>query len=191
MTKFTAIADTSQCLLELLQKELIPDVLKSPNEIGMSSPGEKGEVSLALFLYDIQESEELHQRQMVNTHIYRQQYPPIFLNLYYMITAYSAGDLKYRMVQEERILGGVIQLFHDNPLIRTSRIQENGGLDLHLQLLKLSVDEKIRIWNCPGIPYKLSLFYRVSPIVIESGKERRITRVTEMDLTVRSVGNTE
>ncbi len=40
----------------------VPDVIRTPDEIGPRSPEEHGDVSLGLFLYDIQECEELQQR---------------------------------------------------------------------------------------------------------------------------------
>ncbi|MBO5292128.1 MAG: DUF4255 domain-containing protein [Lachnospiraceae bacterium] len=187
MIKYTGIADTSERLIGLLQKELVPDVLKNESDIGLRSPEEHGDVSLGLFLYDIQECEELHQRGMLNTHVNRQMYPPVYLNLFYMITAYSAGDLKFRMAQEERILGGVVQIFHNNTLIPAGEGQENGGMDLHIQLLRISTEEKSRIWNFQGVPYKLSLFYKVSPVMIESGRERAVSRVTQTDITISPI----
>lgn len=190
MKQYTSIADASERLIGLLQQELVPDVLKNPNEIGLRSPDDHGDVSLGLFLYDVQECEELHQKGMINTHVNRQSYPPIYLTLYYMITAYSTGDLKFRMAQEERILGAVVQVFHNNALILSGEQADNSGMDIHLQMLRITQEEKSKIWNFSGTPYKLSLFYKVSPVVIESGRERKVKRVTEMDITLSTLHET-
>ncbi len=184
MKKYTAIADTSQRLVRLLAAELVPDVIRTPDEIGLRSPEEHGDVSLGLFLYDIQECEELQQRGMLNTHIDRQAYPPVYLNLFYMITAYWGGDLKFRMAQEERILGGVVQVFHNHRLIPAGEGADNSGMALHVQMQRLSVQDRAQIWNFQRISYKLSLFYKVSPVMIASGREREVDRVMEADMGV-------
>lgn len=184
MLDYTAIADTSERLLGLLKSALVPDVLKSPNEIGLRSPAEHEDVSLGLCLYDIQESEELRQRRMLDTGVDRQTYPPIYLSLYYMITAYCESDIKFRQEQEERILGGVIGTFHNHSVLPSGGAVINGGMDMQIQLMRLPMEEKSRIWNYPGVPYRLSLFYKVSPVVMRSGKEKQVTRVREMDISV-------
>lgn len=188
MTGYTAIADTSELLITLLRRELVPEVIRNANEIGLRSPGEHGDVSLGLFLYDIQICEELQQRGMIDTRMDRQAYPPVYLNLFYMITAYSGGDPKFRMVREERILGGVIQTFHNHTLIRAGEDPGGAGPDLHVQLLRLSMEEKAGIWNLQDTAYQLSLFYRVSPVAIESGRERDVSRVMETDFGVSAMG---
>ena len=42
MGKYTIIADTGQKLVELLQREMVPDVVKNVNEIGLRSPEDHG-----------------------------------------------------------------------------------------------------------------------------------------------------
>ena len=184
MNGYTAIAKTGERLAALLRRELVPGVIASENGIGLRSPKEHGDVSLGLFLYDIQECAELQQRGRINTHINRQTYPPLFLSLYYMITAYCDADLKFRMAQEQRLLGGVVQTFHDYALLPAGEAQENGGMDLHVQFQRLTMEEKGRIWNFQGLSYQLSLFYKVSPVVMESGREREVTRVMHTEIGV-------
>lgn len=190
MKKYTAIADTSQRLVRLLAAELVPDVIRSADGIGLCSPQEHGDMSLGLFLYDIQECGELQQRGMVNTHRDRQAYPPLYLNLFYMITAYWGGDLKFRMAQEERILGGVAQVFHNHALIPVKEGTDNGGMALHVQMQRIPVQEKAQIWNFQGMSYQLSLFYKVSPVMIASGREREVFRVTEAEMGVWPISDT-
>lgn len=185
MAKYTVIADTGQRLVEILREALVPQVITNPGEIDLRSPEDRGDVSLGIFLYDIGESEDIYQRGTV---IYRERMSkaPIYLNLYYMLTAYSNADVKYRMVQEERILGRVIQLFHDYPVIPLEEIDANkvSGTDLHVQLLRLDADARSKIWDFPNVGRRLSLFYKVSPVTIDSGISREFVRVTEADINV-------
>ena len=120
MGKYTIIADTGNCLVERLRGALVPDLIQNAGEIGPRSPEDRGDTVLGLFLYDIRPSEEVYQKRAVVTND-RIAKPPVFLSLSYMITAYSQGDIQYRLPQDERILGRVIQYFHDNPFIPDER----------------------------------------------------------------------
>ncbi len=185
MGKYTIIADTSKCLVEILQKELVPEMIQNAAEIGLRSPEDRGDASLGLFLYNICSSEAVYQRGNVVTKD-KISKPPIFLDLYYMITAYSKADMSYRLSVEEQILGRVIQIFHDNPVIPLEKVdpQMTSGTELHVQMQRVTTDEKSRIWNFPNVGNRLSLFYKVSPVAIDSGVNTTITRVTDLDINV-------
>lgn len=185
MGRYTIIADTGQRLVEILGKALVPELIQNVDEIGLRSPEDRNDVSLGLFLYDVRQSEEIFSKGNVVTKN-RMSKAPIFLSLYYMITAYSDGDVKYRLSHEERILGRVIQLFHDNPIIPLEDVdpEMTSGTELHIQMLKPDSDEKSKIWSFPNIGNRLSLFYKVSPVAIDSGVSMEITRVTDLDINV-------
>lgn len=185
MAKYTVIADVGEKLVEKLQKSLVPDVILHQNDIGLRSPAEKGDVSLGIFLYDWKESEEVRLRGMVNIEKNKQVYAPMYLTLYYMVTAYSSGDIKFRLSQEERILGAVMQYFHDEPLIAIEELTEGQqGFDLHVDLLKMNLEEISKIWSMLNAPFRLSLFYRVSPVTLDSNKIVEVSRVNEVDIRV-------
>ena len=185
MGKYTIIADTGNCLVERLRGALVPDLIQNAGEIGLRSPEDRGDTVLGLFLYDIRPSEEVYQKRAVVTND-RIAKPPVFLSLSYMITAYSQGDIQYRLPQDERILGRVIQYFHDNPIIPLEEVDARrmSGTELHIQMLKLDEDEKTRIWSFPIVGNWLSLFYGVSRVAIDSEISRKVTRVTDLDINV-------
>jgi hypothetical protein len=185
MGKYTIIADTSQKLVDMLVEALVPEVISNAEEIGLRSPDDRQDVSLGLFLYDVRTSDEIYQRGAVVRNDMLSKAPK-YLSLFYMITAYSKGDVKYRMLQEERILGRVIQLFHDKQIIPLSEVDPDmtSGTELHVQLLKMEADEKARIWSFPNVGNRLSLFYKVSPVAIDSGISTKVTRVTDVDIDV-------
>ena len=170
MGRYTMIADVGEKLVSILQRELVPAVLPNPNEVGLCSPEDHGDISLGLFLYDVKESEEVRQQGAAVIKKEKLMKPPIYLNLYYMITAYSGGDIRYKLTQEQRILGKVMQTFYDYPMIPLEEVDKDAvnGMDLRIQMQKISIDEKSRIWNFPNVGNKLSLFYKVSPVAIES-----------------------
>lgn len=188
MADYTVIADVSEKLTELLQNELVPTTIPGKDKIALCSPSDKSDASLGIFLFDIRESEEIRQSSMVSHGMNKIKYPPIYLTLYYMVTAYSNGDVRYKMISEERILGKVIQYFHDYPLISLDDIDpaETGGVDLHIEMLRIDSTEKSRIWNFPDIPYKTSIFYKVSPVSIDSARMKNVTRVNRVEINVAS-----
>ncbi len=186
MADYTIIADVSEKLIGLLKKEFVPEFISSKDGIALCSPADKSDVTLGLFLFDIRESEEIRRSSAVISGMNKMQYPPIFLNLYYMVTAYTAGDVRFRMSSEERILGRVIQYFHDYPLISIDDIDpgDMNGVDLRIEMLRLDAEQKSKIWNFPNVPYKTSIFYKVSPVSIDSARKKEVIRVKQAQINV-------
>ncbi|MCH5264625.1 MAG: DUF4255 domain-containing protein [Lachnospiraceae bacterium] len=179
------ISETGNVLVKLLSDNLVPDVVTTPDGIGMCSPDDHGDLNLGIYLYDVAESEEILAPGMVNSGLRRQAYPSTFLDLYYMLTAYSNSDLKFRAGEEQRILGRVVQVLRDNSVLPEHALGEGANLAARIELQQMERYEKMRLWNFPNIPYRLSLFYRVGPIEIASAKTRDIVRVTDVDFMVR------
>lgn len=181
--RHTAIADTGNALVERLRTHMVPEVILNPEHIGLCSPGDKGDTELGLCLYDIRECEEIRSHSMIMTEPGRQKYPSSFLNLYYMITAYSAGDLKYRSQEEHKILGKTVQVFRDygvlEDMVQGTGLPE-GETAPAIELLNLSLEDKMKVWNVPGVAYKASLFYKVGPVEIWSEKTREVQRVVDV-----------
>jgi hypothetical protein len=78
-----------------------------------------------------------------------------------------------------------MQIFHDNSILRGSALHENlVGEELKLILNQLSVDDLNKLWNVisKSKTYKLSVCYEVTPVGIESMREREVTRVIEREL---------
>lgn len=205
MGRYTIIADTSEKLIEMLQKELVPDIIQNENEIGLRSPEDHADVSLGLYLYDITESEEIKACSTTVIKHDKISKPPIYLNLYYMLTAYARGDNRYKLSQEEKILGRVIQTFLDHPLItygsegltpeedsgkisgETKRAQEIPAISPRIIMQRLDADERSKIWSFPNTSYRLSLFYKVSPVAIDSNIMNEVVRVRKADFHVKDL----
>lgn len=190
MADYTIIADVSEKIAGLLQEQLVPDMVSGADKIALCSPADKADVSLGIFLFDIRESEEIRRSSMVSYGVNAIQYPPIYLNLYYMITAYTVGEVRYKMAAEQRLLGRVIQYFHDYPLIPIDDVsrEDMTGVDLRVEMLRLTAEQKAKIWNFPNIPYKTSIFYKVAPVSIDSARIHEISRVRQVEI---NVGNEE
>jgi len=188
MGKYTVIADVGEALVRLLRESLCPEVILTPDNIGLCSPAEKGDLILGLHLYDVRESQEMRATNMVNVSSGQQRYPSAFLTLSYMITAYSKADEKHRAGEDQRILGRVIQTLEDNAALSADTltpVERAAGSDLRIQMLALETEAQQRIWNVPNQAYRTSLFYRVGPVEMESARTRRVQRVVDLDLTAK------
>ena len=128
MAGYTAIADIGNALTELLRLNIVPEVLANEESIGVCSPEDKGDFLLGLYLYDIKQSEVFRNSEMQIMDSKRQKYPPVNLELYYMLTAYSNGDVKFRSLEEHKILGKVIQVFTDNSILDASTLKNTESL---------------------------------------------------------------
>ncbi|MDR0469237.1 MAG: DUF4255 domain-containing protein [Peptococcaceae bacterium] len=185
------IMDVDNALINLLRANLVPDVIQNPDAIGLCSPDEKGDMLLGLHLYDIRENEEIRLTDMVNLDAVRQKYPSSYITLCYMVTAYSNADVKFRAGEDHKILNRVLQVFGDNTLLDASTLEPTAKaaeMNLRIRIADLNLEEKQRLWNFPNNPYRASLFYRVAPVEVESGRTRDVGRVVDVDFKVEEQG---
>ena len=187
MGSYTIISDIGNMITGLLKEEMVPEIIVSADAIGMCSPAEKENVSLGLYLYDVRESESLRVNGMQPDGQKRQKYPPMYLDLYYMLTAYSMSDAKFRASEEQRILGKAMQILHDHPSISSDTMTfgpSNSGETITIEMMQINTEEKVKLWNNPNTAYRFSLFYKVSPVPLDSTRSVPTTRVTSLDFTV-------
>lgn len=182
---YMIITEVGNALIRLLREKMVPDIISNQDTILLCSPSDKGDAVLGLYLYDIKECEEYKETIMKNISVSQQRYPSTYLSLYYMITAYSNGDVKFRSSEEQKILGKVIQIFKDCRLLHNKTlepVQKNDYNSIQVEVISMDMEEKLRIWNVPNIAYKLSIYLKVSPIELESERIKDIQRVTDITL---------
>ncbi len=188
MGDYTIIADMGDAIVSLLREHMVPDVIRNPESIGIYNPEEKGNLMLGVYLYDIQESEEYRNSGMVSLDTTRQKYPSTYLSLYYMITAYSSGDVKLKAIEEQKILGKALQVLSDYPMLDSFSLQpveKPTGRYLRIEFISIPLQDKLRMWTVPNKSYRLSLYVKVGPVELESAKTRDITRIVSLDLAVK------
>lgn len=188
MADYTIISDIGSALVKLLRSEMVPEVIQNADAIGLCSPADKGDLVLGLYLYDVRESEEVFETGMRTLGTGEQRYPSKFINLFYMVTAYSVSDIKFRASEEQRILGRAMQVLMDHAVLDDLLFgtdQARGRYPVRIDQLRLDNDEKMKLWNMPDVPYKLSLYYKVAPVEMESGRTRKIHRVRQIELDIQ------
>ncbi len=122
--------------------------------------------------------------------------PPLALDLHYLLTAYDARDL-----HAEALLGYALQLLHETPVLTRKAIRASlktdlpgstaaGSLPAHLlaltktgladqvESIKISshtfgIEEMSKLWTSFQAPYRPSVAYLVTVVLIESTKPAR------------------
>lgn len=183
MADYRKIAETGDALLKLLKEALAPELLNNPDQIGLCSPEDHGDLTVGLWLYDVREDTDIQMHEMVSLGQKSQRYPSVYLTLHYMITLYLQSDLKYRAVQEHQIFGKIIQTFRDHAVLEEETLKpaaEAGGMNIRIRMQELAMEEKLRLWTVPNGAYKTSLFYTAGPVEIQSARRKEVHRVREV-----------
>jgi len=107
-------------------------------------------------------------------------FPPLALNLHYLLTAYGQDDTDLRFVSH-RLLAQAMSLLHDKPVLDRQAIKDAlSGNDLYEQIervrltpLPLSVDETSKLWTMFQTPYQISAAYHASVVLVESTRPKK------------------
>lgn len=174
------ITDIDNTLLAILQDNLTPDVVTKRDSIRVCTVKDRGDAVVAVCLYDIRKSEEVTRSSMINMGAERQGYPSLFVNLYYMITVRLESDIKFRVLSEHQIIGRMLQILHDSPILMESSVDQ--AYKIKLELHRPEGEEKSRLVS--EEPHKASLFYKVYPVEIPSARSRMVKRVSNVDYSV-------
>ena len=187
MSGYNIISDVTEAIIKILKAGMVPDVIPNSEAIGACHPSGKGDIVLGINLYDVKRNTDVVEPNGIPVGKNKMRAPSLYLDLYYMITAYSASDIRFRSIEEAKILGRAIQLLEGNSMLKGDILGKSAA-DLKytpkLEFLELESEEKTRLWNIPEVPYKLSIFYKVYPVEIESLKITDITRVTTAEFNV-------
>ncbi|MBN2982768.1 MULTISPECIES: DUF4255 domain-containing protein [Cohnella] len=187
---YTVFADVGASVLKLLREQMTPDPVPRPDLIGIASPVDKGDLALTLFLCSIRENGEARRSDMqLQGGVMR--YPPLAVDLHFLLTAHSTADLQTRTLDEHRLLGRAMQVLYDNSILRPPYLEgtlADNEEELRITAVTLDPDQAMRHWQFGDTPYKLSLLYRVGPVLLESNRSKPVSRVVERKITLRDKG---
>ena len=154
----------------------------------LCSPHENENNQLTLYLYHLEE-----ESPNMNAGYYQadrdvQRIRPARYSLHYLVTAHSKAPAQMREAEQQRIIGAVLQVVRDNPVIPArylsgSSAQENA--ELHLLVERVPMEQMLKIWNNTSKDYKLSFSLMLTGVTINSRVERRVPRVTEVTIGTR------
>ena len=183
MSNQLAIAAVTATLRSLLVRGVgIPEVTARPlDNARRSATGHQ----LNLFLYQVLPDAALRNQDMpFRTKPGENDYPPLPLMLYYLLTAYSDDEDD---TNAHRLLGEAMGVLHDHPLLgaaeiknATSPIAELSASNLHEQIERvrinlqpLTFEDMSKLWTTFQTHYRVSAAYQVSVVLIESARAPR------------------
>jgi hypothetical protein len=164
-------------------RNMLSEFLKIREEdIVLDSPGELEPIpddGLCLFLYKLSENPSLKNQDLVQEgHVnpVKLRNPPLALDLFYLIIPFGKSESR------QIILEKVMQLFHDYPILDKTLLSDDlvnsGNHELKILLDEITIDDLNKIWSLfPNRPYRLSISYMITPLMIPSSIERAISRV--------------
>lgn len=174
--RYTAIADVSKTLVELIRDNVVPDLIAKEDSIGLCTPDNTGDFLLGIYLYNVEQSESFRISGRQNEGLHHQKYPPIVLDLHYMITPYYKSDIKFLALDEQVLLGRIIQILNDNGVIFA-----DSGEPVELELENISLDDRQKIWTADSA-YRTSVFLSARAVIVESARQSEISRVSEVHI---------
>ncbi len=186
MAGYSAVKDAGKTLSSLIWNNMkndnqITPIISSENQIALSSPEElTPDKKLSLFLYMIAEDSYQKNHEPLPIGPEEMEGPPIYLNLFFMITPNTADTEK-----DHLLIGKVAQIFNDNRILRGPVLRGDlVGEELRLTFCSLSLDELNKMWSVisKSSPYRLSAYYEVGPVKIDSTRKRGVKRVLEADI---------
>jgi hypothetical protein len=135
------------------------------------------DLRLSLWLYQVQGNEFL--RNQPPSRMAQQddtvQYPPLPLNLYYLLTPSTKS-----MEGDQMVLGRSMQIFHDNAiLLLESKEQPGTAEELRISMCQRDLRELAEVWEALQQPYRLSVCYEVRVVRIDSERTEKTGRVLE------------
>lgn len=183
MGSFTVLRDVGFTLKKLI-KDNIPE-LSDENSILFDSPADiepATTAKLSVFLYQIMENSHLRNIEPVFKGTNQMEYPPLTVDLFFLFTPY-AQNRETELIILERLL----QIFHDNPVLKEQVLQGNlkksGNDEIRVVPNILALEELNKLWGTfPNKAYKLSASYMLTPVKIPSERIKDITRVIEKDI---------
>lgn len=173
MAKYTIISDVGKALLALLKDKLVPDTVDKGESIGICDPKDRGDYIVGIHPYDIREDTSGKNTESISLPDGSTQDAPAMLELYYVISVNSKAEIGDRALDEAKIIGKIIQVLKDNSIIPSIYMPSNMGSAVEkvpISMLPLSMEEKVKVWTMFGESYKLSAFYVVGPVAIDSEK---------------------
>jgi hypothetical protein len=191
MSNHLAIAAVTLTLRDLIDEQAVttfagaPVDLQLTNQLRIAStaPHRVREVFptenvINLFLYRTDINAALRNALAQNARPGEAGFPPVAINLEYLISIYPEGD---REVIAHYFLGQVMRILHDAPVLTRERIQNAlAQADLHRQVESvtvtpkpLSIEEMSKLWSIFQSQYRISVTYLITVVLIDSLRATR------------------
>ena len=183
MADYTALTEAGVALVELLRDNLTPEPLGNREVINLCSPHESENNQLTLYLYHIEEDAQNMASGYYTVDSNTERIRPAQFILHFLMTAHSKAPAQVKEADQYRIMGAAIQALRDNPVIPRKYLSgslASENAQIHISIERMSMEQLLKIWNNTSKDYKLSNVITLTGVTIESKRERRVHRVTEV-----------
>ncbi|MBO6259640.1 MAG: DUF4255 domain-containing protein [Lachnospiraceae bacterium] len=193
MADYPIISDVSSYIVRMLREKMCPEPIPSPNNIEISSPASQDvDYIVGLYLYDIREDMEVAQPKRIQKGRIQLQKPPRPYDLFYMVFINGGGQMGLKDPDIQKIIGRAAQIVNDNNSVYPNELQ--GWLDTQeppivLSQAKISLEEKVRVWQAINKPYQISLFYKAAPVYLSSEIVINTPRVVDSEFNLGITGD--
>ena len=195
MADYPIIADVSNYIVRTLRTKMCPEPIPSPNNIEVSSPTDQDvDYILGLYLYDIREAAGFSTPTYMPAGQVRLQKAPKPFDLYYMVFINGSSQMGLKALDIQKILGRVAQLINDNNAVMPNQLQkwlDSNEPPITISQAKITLEEKVRVWQAINKPYQVSLFYKAGPVFLSSEVVVDTPRVTDATFGIHIQGSDE
>ena len=186
MADYTALVEAGSSLVELLRDNLTPEPISNRELIALCSPHESENNQLTLYLYQVEEDTQGVQSGYYQVGQNTERLRPTRYNLRCLVTAHSKAPVQLREADQYRMVGAALQVLKDHPVIDAqylsgSLAEQNATIRVVLE--KTPQDQLLKIWNNTSTAYKLSFVVLLTGVEIDSRRERRFSRVTDITIS--------
>lgn len=185
MADYTALVEAGSALVEMLRDNLTPEPISNRELISLCSPHESENNQLTLYLYQVEEDTQGAQSGYYQVSREVERVRPTRYNLRFLVTAHSKAPAQLKEADQYRMVGAALQVLRDHPVIDQQYL--SGSLaeqnaQVHVVLEKTTQDQLLKIWNNTSTAYKLSFVVLLTGVEIDSKRERRFSRVTDVSI---------
>lgn len=192
MADYTIISDVSAYIVRTLREKMCPEPIPSPNNIEISSPADQDvDYIVGLYLYDVREESDVTQRPLMQRGMVQLQRPPRPYGLYYMVFINGSSQMGLKAPDIQKIIGRAAQIVNDNSSVLPNQLQnwlDTQEPPIVLSQAKISLEEKVRVWQAINKPYQISLFYKAAPVFLSSEVVINTPRVAEASFGLHITG---
>ena len=192
MADYTIISDVSAYIVRTLREKMCPEPIPSPNNIEISSPADQDvDYIVGLYLYDIREESDVTQRPLMQRGQVQLQRPPRPYGLYYMVFINGSSQMGLKAPDIQKIIGRIAQIVNDNASVYPHHLQpwlDATEPPIVFSQAKITLEEKVRVWQAISKPYQISLFYKAAPVMLSSEIIVEPPRVSDASFDIDLIG---
>jgi hypothetical protein len=108
-----------------------------------------------------------------------------------MLFINGGGQMGLKDPDVQKIIGKAAQIVNDNASVLPNQLQswlDTQEPPIVLSQAKISLEEKVRVWQAINKPYQISLFYKAAPVFLSSEIVIDTPRVKEAEFGLGITG---